>query len=127
MTDLDDFSSKERFLELEREKEAFDKLFNGQWKKAKKAIRKNILWAPTPKIEKKKKAKENENTIEDSDKLDDANSEVVEDPMIQEVEDKKLILKDDSQVLELEELESTNQIEEDKDLNSIQSENDDVE
>ena len=112
MTDLDDFSSKERFIELEREKEAFDKLFNGQWKKAKKAIRKNILWAPTPKIEKKKKAKESENNIENPNKLEDINED----------DSLKSSL---SSIVEEENVEK--KLEDDKDLNSIQSENNDVE
>lgn len=112
MTDLDDFSSKERFIELEREKEAFDKLFNGQWKKAKKAIRKNILWAPTPKIEKKKKAKESENNIENPDKLEDINED-------------DFINSSLSSIVEEENVEK--KLEDDKDLNSIQSENNDVE
>ena len=111
MTDLDDFSSKERFIELEREKEAFDKLFNGQWKKAKKAIRKNILWAPTPKIEKKKKTKESENNIENPNKLEDIN------------EDDSL----NSNLPIVEEENVEKKLEDDKDLNSIQSENNDVE
>lgn len=44
MTDADDFSSKERMEELEREFEAFYALFDGEWKKARKKIRKDILW-----------------------------------------------------------------------------------
>lgn len=44
MTDADDFSSKERFEELEREFEAFYSLFENEWKKTKKKIRKDILW-----------------------------------------------------------------------------------
>ena len=44
MTDADDFSSKERFEELEREFEAFYALFEKEWKKTKKKIRKDILW-----------------------------------------------------------------------------------
>ena len=44
MTDSEDFSSKERFEELEREFEAFYSLFESEWKKTKKKIRKDILW-----------------------------------------------------------------------------------
>ena len=43
-TDMDDFSSKERFEELEEEYKAFTKLFENEWKKTKKKIRKDILW-----------------------------------------------------------------------------------
>jgi len=42
--DEDDFTSKERFEELEREFEAFKARFDGEWKKTKKRIRKDMLW-----------------------------------------------------------------------------------
>ena len=44
MTSEDDFTSRERFEELEREYEAFLDLFEKQWKVTKKRIRKDILW-----------------------------------------------------------------------------------
>ena len=44
ITSSDDFSSKERFEELEREYAAFSALFDSEWKKARKKIRKDILW-----------------------------------------------------------------------------------
>ena len=47
-----DYTSRERFKELEREYEAFHKFFKKQWDLTKKEIRKTILWA---KEEKKKK------------------------------------------------------------------------
>ena len=40
----EDFSSKERFEELEEEFAAFYELFEGEWKKTRKRIRKDILW-----------------------------------------------------------------------------------
>lgn len=43
-TDADDFSSKERFEELEAQLQAFVTLFDDEWKKARKKIRKDILW-----------------------------------------------------------------------------------
>lgn len=43
ITDDEDFTSKERFLELEAEFQAFEKLFETQWKYTKKRIRKEIL------------------------------------------------------------------------------------
>jgi len=43
----EDFSSKERFEELEKEFAAFYELFEGEWKKARKRIRKDILWTFT--------------------------------------------------------------------------------
>lgn len=43
ITDEDDFSSKERFAELEREYSAFQKFFSQQWKTTKKKIRKTVF------------------------------------------------------------------------------------
>ena len=40
----EDFTSKERFEELEKEFAAFYELFEGEWKKARKRIRKDIFW-----------------------------------------------------------------------------------
>ena len=44
LTDMEDMSSKEGFLELEAEYKAFKRYFDSQWKKAKKEIRKKELW-----------------------------------------------------------------------------------
>lgn len=44
MSSEDDFTSRERFEELEREYEAFLDLFEKQWKVTKRRIRKDILW-----------------------------------------------------------------------------------
>ncbi len=54
ITEEEDYTSKERFEELENEFVAFADLFDDQWKKAKKVIRKNILWAKMPKKQKNK-------------------------------------------------------------------------
>ena len=43
LTADDDYSSKEMLVQLEKEREAFDKLFASQWKAAKKQIRKKAL------------------------------------------------------------------------------------
>ena len=45
ITDEDDYSSRERFVELEKEYASFQRFFAGQWKHTKKRIRKNILWS----------------------------------------------------------------------------------
>lgn len=44
MTAEDDYSSKERFAELEKEYAAFRRFFDDQWKQTKKKIRKKTLW-----------------------------------------------------------------------------------
>lgn len=41
----EDFTERERFLQLEKEYEALGKLLEGEWKKTKKKIRKRILWS----------------------------------------------------------------------------------
>ncbi len=40
----EDYTSKEHFLELEREFNAFEEFLKKQWKDTKKRIRKNVLW-----------------------------------------------------------------------------------
>ncbi|MDE7087496.1 MAG: hypothetical protein K2O67_04810, partial [Clostridia bacterium] len=52
MTPSTEYSSRERFTELEDEYEAFQKFFKRQWEFTKKEIRKTILWT---KDDKKKK------------------------------------------------------------------------
>lgn len=47
LPDNEDFTTKERFEELEKEFAAFYDLFEGEWKKARKRIRKDILWTFT--------------------------------------------------------------------------------
>ena len=39
-----DMTEREEFLELEKEKEAFDRFFERNWGTAKRKIRKRILW-----------------------------------------------------------------------------------
>ena len=39
-----DMTEKEAFLELEKEREAFEQFYTRNWKGAKKKIRKRILW-----------------------------------------------------------------------------------
>ena len=43
-TDEEDYTNKERFLELEQEYAAFKKFFEKEWGQTKKSIRKKILW-----------------------------------------------------------------------------------
>lgn len=52
MTPSTEYTSRERFTELEQEYEAFQKFFKKQWEFTKKEIRKSILWS---KEEKKKR------------------------------------------------------------------------
>lgn len=52
MTPSSEYSTRERFLELEAAYEAFQKFFKSQWEYTKKEIRKTILWT---KEEKKKR------------------------------------------------------------------------
>lgn len=40
----EDFTTQEAIEELEREFDSFNKFFDGEWKKAKKKIRKEVLW-----------------------------------------------------------------------------------
>ena len=42
MTPSTDYSSRERFVELEREFEAFQRFFKGQWKITKKEIKREV-------------------------------------------------------------------------------------
>ena len=48
-----DYSSRERFIELETEYLAFHKFFKSQWEYTKKEIRKTILWTKQEKSKKK--------------------------------------------------------------------------
>ena len=43
-----DYTSRERFVELEEEFEAFKRFFKGQWKLTKRAIRQDVFTAPPP-------------------------------------------------------------------------------
>ena len=65
----DDLTSKERFEELEREFEAFNRFFKEQWLLTKKAIRKELLWTKLDKYELKAKIKE-EKEIKAKEKAD---------------------------------------------------------
>ena len=47
-TDEDDFTSKERFNELELQKKAFNKLYKEEWKKTKKRIKREIFEINNP-------------------------------------------------------------------------------
>ncbi|MBQ2716973.1 MAG: DUF2357 domain-containing protein [Clostridia bacterium] len=42
--DTEDYTSMERFIELEQQFDAFSKFFKSQWSKTKKRIRREILW-----------------------------------------------------------------------------------
>ena len=45
LTPSEDYTSRERFVELEAQYKAFNTYFQEQWKLTKKQIRKEILWA----------------------------------------------------------------------------------
>ena len=87
ITEEEDFTSKERFLELEEEFRAFEQLFETQWKFTKKRIRKEILG-------KKRKATvlEIDDFNEENVAKQDVNEEPIneefvnEEPVIEEVE-----------------------------------------
>jgi hypothetical protein len=51
---VDDFTSKERFLELERIRDAYSRIFSKSWQATKKAIRKEILSQPYEPMKKEK-------------------------------------------------------------------------
>ena len=50
----EDFTTREGFIQLEREFEFFNNFFKKEWKKTKKAIRKKLLWTKPEKKELKK-------------------------------------------------------------------------
>ena len=58
MVPSEDLTSRERFEELEREFESFNRFFKQQWLITKKAIRKELLWTKVDKYELKAKIKE---------------------------------------------------------------------
>ena len=41
---VQEMTEREAFLELEKEREAFERFYQKNWKSAKKKIRKRILW-----------------------------------------------------------------------------------
>ncbi len=80
LTPSENYTSEERFTQLEEEFEAFNKFFKAQWKLTKKAIRKQLLWT---KAEKKNKKKINEasslNLTSALDTDGDINKDIVDD------------------------------------------------
>ena len=71
----EDFTTREGFLELEREFEFFNKFFKKEWKNTKKAIRKQLLWTKPEKN--KLKADKNfkkERDLSSFDKKDEENT-----------------------------------------------------
>lgn len=67
-----DFTSKERFKELENEFEAFNNFFKKQWKLTKKQIRKKLFWSKTE--NKEKVINESNDTF--SEPVDDTNQNI---------------------------------------------------
>lgn len=56
LTPSADYTSRERFIELEEEYLAYHKFFKSQWEFTKKEIRKTVLWTKQEKAKKKNKA-----------------------------------------------------------------------
>ena len=54
LTPSSDYASRERFVELEKEFDAFKKFFKEQWKLTKKEIRKNVLWSKQEEVKENK-------------------------------------------------------------------------
>lgn len=61
-----DYTSRERFSEMEEEFEAFKKFFKEQWKLTKKQIRKEVLWAKQEAKKTNKEEVKEEKTIENN-------------------------------------------------------------
>lgn len=53
LTPSTDYTSRDRFIELEEEYMAYHRFFKAQWEFTKKEIRKTILWAKQEKPKKK--------------------------------------------------------------------------
>lgn len=78
LTDEDDFTSRERFFELDLQRKAFNKLYKEEWKRTKQRIRKEIFEQKNP-LEKT----ELEEVLE-SEKLTDEQIKEIEETMIEE-------------------------------------------
>ena len=72
LTDDDDFTSKERFFELDLQRKAFNKLYKEEWKRTKQRIRKEIF--------------EQNNPVEKTELEEVLESEVLTDEQLQEIE-----------------------------------------
>ena len=84
----EDFTTREGFIELEREFEFFNKFFKKEWKKTKKAIRKQLLWTKPEKEELKKdksfKKERDLSEFEENKEESISNDEAVDDTPIEE-------------------------------------------
>ena len=79
LTDEDDFTSKERFFELDLQRKAFKKLYKEEWKRTKQRIRKEIFEQKNP-LEKT----ELEEVLE-SEKLSDEQIQQIEESLKEEI------------------------------------------
>ena len=79
LTDEDDFTSKERFFELDLQRKAFKKLYKEEWKRTKQRIKKEIFEQNNP-LEKT----ELEEVLE-KDKLTDEQIQEIENSLIEEM------------------------------------------
>ena len=78
----EDFTTREGFLELEREFEFFNKFFKKEWKNTKKAIRKQLLWTKPEKDNlKKDKSFKKERDLSSFDNNDNKNDDIVINPI----------------------------------------------
>ena len=73
LTDEDDFTSKERFFELDLQRKAFNKLYKEEWKRTKQRIKKEIF--------------EQNNPVEKTELEEVLQSETLTDEQLQEIED----------------------------------------
>lgn len=82
MTDEDDFTSREKFFELDLQRKAFNKLYKEEWKRTKQRIRKEIFEQKNPLVEKT----ELEEVLE-SEKLSDEQIQEIEESLKEEIND----------------------------------------
>ena len=73
LTDEDDFTSKERFFELDLQRKAFKKLYKEEWKRTKQKIKKEIF--------------EQNNPLEKTELEEVLESETLSEQQLQEIED----------------------------------------
>ena len=76
LASAEDFTSKERFLQLEQEREAFEKFFGSAWKKTKRRMLKEAL------SKKPERPKKNKKPVEEAIPEPPAEEEVVQNEFI---------------------------------------------
>ena len=117
-TDEDDFTSRERFTELEQQKKAFKKLYKEEWKKTKQRIKRELFELNNP-VEKTELEEVLENETLTPEQINEIESEVISEmtqlendtPIIENVSDEPSI----EEIVEPEILEVTEPYEEELD------------